>query len=136
MITKRGYIEFDRAVEQFEKKLIKRIKGIVAETAEIAVAQMKALVPVDEGNLRKSIDVTYYNGGLSAVITVGAHYGIYIEHGTGIYAENGDGRKTAWAWLNDKGKWIWTRGYPAQPFFYPSMEIAAKHFSQEMNKLG
>lgn len=140
MITKRGYIEFDKAVDKFEKRMIRELKRVVAETTEMAVAQMKALAPVSEidgGNLRKSIDVTYFKGGLSAVITIGAFYAIYVEHGTGIYAEDGKGRKTPWVYFSDKlGRFVFTRGMRAQPFFYPSMEIAAKHFTSEMNKLG
>jgi HK97 gp10 family phage protein len=135
-IVEVGHPLFEKAVNKFERHIRNEVKRIVAETAEMAVAQMKALVPVDDGNLKRSIDVQYLKGGLTAFIIVTAHYGIYIEYGTGIYAEDGNGRKTGWAWKNDKGEWVWTSGMRAQPYFHPSMEMAMKHFTTELNKIG
>lgn len=135
-----GFGEWERAVNKFEKHLIREVKRIVAETAEMMVSQMKALAPVSEidgGNLKSSIDVIYAKGGLTAIITVGAHYAIYVEYGTGIHAENGNGRKTPWVYYDEKLKqYVFTRGMEAQPFFHPSLEMAMKHFKNEMNKLG
>ncbi|MFD2704237.1 HK97 gp10 family phage protein [Salibacterium lacus] len=76
MITKRGDITFEKAIERFEQQIIDEVKRIVAETTEIIVSEAKALAPVDEGNLRRSIEPEYDNDGLSAMITVGAEYGI------------------------------------------------------------
>lgn len=130
----------ERAVNKFEKHVIKQVKRIVAETAEMAVAQMKSLSPtgeIDGGNLKRSIDVTYAQGGLTAIINVGAEYAWYVEYGTGIYAKEGNGRKTPWVYYSKKLKrWVWTRGMKAQPFWNPSLEVAFKHFTTEMNKLG
>ena len=140
MITQRGYITFERAVDKFERHVIKQVKRIIVETVELAVSQMKALAPVsaiDGGNLRRSIDVKYINGGLTAIITVGAHYAIYVNYGTGIYAESGNGRKSPWIYYSKKlNRFVMTRGMRAQPFWEPSLELAAKHFKTEMNKLG
>ncbi|MEN2765833.1 HK97-gp10 family putative phage morphogenesis protein [Ornithinibacillus xuwenensis] len=139
-ITDYGFIGFENAVDKFEKRFIKRIKEIVAETAEIIASQMVALAPVaeiDGGNLKRSIDVRYYNHGLTAIVTVGAEYAIYVEFGTGIYAEEGKGRKTPWVYFDTKlNRYIWTRGMSAQPFYRPSIEVGAQHFKSELNKLG
>lgn len=139
-VTEYGYIGFDRAVERFEDKILKQVRRVVAETAEMMASQMKALAPVstiDGGNLKRSIDVTYYNEGLTARINVGASYSLYVEFGTGIYAEDGDGRKTPWIYWSDKlGRYVFTRGMRPQPFFRPSYEQAAKFFKYEMNKIG
>lgn len=127
----------ERAVNRFERHIIKQVKRIVAETAEMAVAQMRALVPVDDGNLKRSIDVIYTQGGLTAIITVGAHYAWYVEYGTGIYSTEGTGRKTPWVYYSKELKrWVYTRGMKAQPFWHPSLDVAFKHFTSEMNKLG
>lgn len=135
MITGYGYKDFDVAVNKFEKHLIRQIKRIVAETAEMIATQAKALAPVDDGNLKSSIDIDYAKGGLTAIVTVGASYGIYVEFGTGIYAKEGNGRKDPWVYYKN-GRYYFTRGMKAQPYFYPSLEVAMKYFSTEMNKLG
>jgi HK97 gp10 family phage protein len=134
-ITERGYPKFEKAVKRFERHIIREVKRIIAETAEMAVAQMKALAPVDDGNLKRSIEVQYFKGGLSALITVGAEYGIYLEYGTGIFAVEGNGRKTPWVYYKD-GRYYFTRGIRPQPYFHPSMEMAMKHFTTELNKIG
>jgi HK97 gp10 family phage protein len=127
----------ERAVNKFERHIIRQVKRIVAETAEMAVSQMKALVPVGDGNLKRSIDVMYTQGGLTAIITVGAHYAWYVEYGTGIYSTEGTGRKTPWVYYSkDLKRWVYTRGIKAQPFWHPSLDVAFKHFTNEMNKLG
>lgn len=50
-------------------------------------------------------------------------YPIYVELGTGIYAEKGDGRKEPWYWYDMKTKqWHFTRGVPPRPFLRPAVE--------------
>jgi HK97 gp10 family phage protein len=137
MIIGYGDKGFEKAVSIFERKVIREIKRIIAETAEMAVSQMKALAPVDEGALKASINVEYERKGLRAVITVGAAYGIYVEYGTGIYSSTGDGRKTPWVYYSKELKrYVYTKGMKPQPYFHPSLEVAFKHFRDEMNKIG
>lgn len=130
-----GFKDFEKTVDRFEKHIIREVKRIIAETAEKMVSQMKALAPLGDGNLKSSIDVTYAQGGLTAIIKVGAYYGIYVEFGTGIYATEGNGREEPWVYFKN-GRYYFTRGMKAQPYFYPSLEVAMKHFKDEMNKLG
>ena len=95
------------------------------------------MAPVDDGWLRDSIDVRYMKGGLSAYIHVAAEYAVYVEFGTGIYAVKGNGRKDPWVYYSEKlGKFVFTRGMEAQPFWFPSLDAAEKHFRSEMKKLG
>lgn len=134
-----GFPDFEIAVDKFEKNVIEEIKRIVAETAEMLVSEARAKAPVapDGGHLRHSIGVEYFNDGLTAIVSVGAEYRFYVEHGTGIYSDLGTGRETPWVYYSEKlGRWVWTRGMKAQPFWRPSVEIAMKHFKDEMNKLG
>ncbi|MGG3662098.1 HK97-gp10 family putative phage morphogenesis protein [Bacillus gobiensis] len=139
-ITGYGDRGFERVISRFERHVIREIKRIVAETAEIIASQARALAPVaeiDGGNLRNSIEVKYLNGGLTAVITVTADYAIYVEFGTGIYAENGNGRQDPWVYYDEKlRRYVFTRGMHAQPFFRPGIEAGAEHFEREMRRLG
>lgn len=132
-----GDKRFELGAKKFERHIISEVKRVIKETAEMIVTQAKALAPVDEGNLRDSIDVRYINGGLSAYIHVGAEYAVYVEFGTGIYAVKGNGRKDPWVYYSEKlGKFVFTRGMEAQPFWFPSLDVAEKHFRREMKKLG
>ena len=73
----------------------------------------KADTPVDTGRLRNSIaHKVEDNGENGATLYVGSNveYALYHEYGTGIYAENGMGRKTPWAYTDDKGVRHVTRG--------------------------
>lgn len=66
------------------------------------------------GSLRKSIthkviDNTVYVG-TNMKAPNGAPYPIYVELGTGIYAADGNGRKSPWVWRDKNGKFHYTRG--------------------------
>lgn len=139
-ITGFGYPKFVKSLKRFEDDYIDAVREVVIETAYMLYSDMRAMAPVgmiDGGNLRQSIDMTFKNKGLTAVITVGAHYAIYVEMGTGIYAEEGNGRKTPWIYYSEElGRYVFTRGMKAQPFFRPSYERALKYFKTEMKKLG
>ena len=129
-----------KAIDDFEEEYISAVKRVVAETATIIQTTAQALAPVgqfDGGNLRKSIEVSFSNGGLKAEIIVGAEYGIWVEMGTGIYSLSGSGRKTPWVYYSeDLNRWVWTRGMRAQPYWTPGFEAGMKHFVREMNRLG
>lgn len=132
-----GIRQFERAVNRFEKEYIKAIKRVIADTAELIQSQAQALAPVDDGNLRQSIEIRYFNRGLSAEIIVGAHYALYVNYGTGIYAENGDGRKDPWVYYSEKlGRFVYTVGQRPQQFWEPAVESGSIYFQREMNKLG
>ena len=126
-----------KAVDDFEEMFLRAVRRIIAETATLIQTQAQALAPYDEGNLRRSIEIKFFDGGLRAEVTVGAEYGIYLEYGTGIYAEGGDGRKDPWVYWSDKlNRYVYTRGIRAQPYWSPSFEKGLRYFVQEMNKLG
>lgn len=77
--------------------------------------------PVDMGILRASIFFrTIYNlNSVKGVIASNLEYAPYVHQGTGIYAINGDGRKTPWKYKVEAGKyegWHTTVGQKPQPF--------------------
>ena len=74
------------------------------------------------GNLRSSIRHIINRADLSVVIGTPVEYAIYVEKGTGIYAVKGDGRKTAWFYVDERGVGHWTRGQRPQPFLTPAAE--------------
>lgn len=72
----------------------------------------KADCPVDTGRLRNSVAHKVVQEEENTVLYVGSNveYALYHEYGTGIYAENGMGRKTPWVYIDDKGVRHVTRG--------------------------
>lgn len=81
-------------------------------------AKMKA--PKDTGALRRSI--TSKVDGLTGIVFTPLQHSPYVEYGTGLFAENGAGRKDVpWNYQDDKGEWHSTRGQKPQPFMRPAL---------------
>lgn len=134
-VTK-GWPKLAKYADDYSEDIQKRVKKIVLETAQLIVSNAKARAAVDQGELRDSISMRILNGGLSAVIDVGAGHAVWIEFGTGIHATEGGGRSTPWVYYSDKlGRFVMTRGMAAQPFWFVSLDIGHKHFVREMRKL-
>ncbi|WP_249661940.1 HK97 gp10 family phage protein, partial [Lysinibacillus fusiformis] len=70
------------AAQRFEEGLLDKVSDIIYETARIIQTQAKALAPADDGSLRDSIEMKML-GKYNAVVSVGVHYAIYVDHGTG-----------------------------------------------------
>ncbi|RIJ64087.1 HK97-gp10 family putative phage morphogenesis protein [Rummeliibacillus sp. POC4] len=136
-ITRFGSKELERALNKWSDKIEKEVKRIIHETALLIQSEARALAPEDSGYLRKSITIDLSSDGLTALISVGADYGIYIEYGTGIYAVNGNGRKDPWVFYDENhGKFVFTHGMRAKPFWFPAIEVGKKYYEKEMKKLG
>ncbi|MFJ8515331.1 HK97-gp10 family putative phage morphogenesis protein [Lysinibacillus xylanilyticus] len=125
-----------KLAKKFEKDLLNEISDVVQETARLIQTEAKALAPVDDGSLRDSIEMKMI-GKYNAEVTVGAGYAIWVEFGTGIYAENGKGRKTSWTYFSTKlGRYVTTDGMKAQPFWGPAVDNGRDYFMKEMRRLG
>ncbi|MEG2831704.1 MAG: hypothetical protein RR923_02885 [Bacilli bacterium] len=86
-------------------------------------------VPIDTGRLKESISVTIQSLAdnktqtrIFSDITI-AEYGIWVNYGTGLYAEGEGGSKRSsdqipWVYFNEsKGKFFSTKGIKATHFF-------------------
>lgn len=95
---------------------------------------------IGNGNLRDSLthDVNVEEMGVK--IGTPWKYGIYVEKGTGLYAKEGNGRKTPWTYVNQWGEFVTTHGQKPQPFLAPSFKtfktqakaIMTRTFRKEM----
>lgn len=74
------------------------------------------------GALKQSL--TYALDLAKKTVTIGSDlfYSVYVELGTGIFAEKGNGRPTPWVWKDFNGKWHFTRGMAPRPFLRPAVE--------------
>lgn len=73
-------------------------------------AQVKRNTAVVTGKTKGSWRYKINAADKTAVVGSDYQNAIWEEFGTGIYAEAGDGRKTPWAYKDDEGNWIKTRG--------------------------
>lgn len=79
--------------------------------------------PDRTGMLRRSIATRVYTEGGDVIGEVYSplEYAIYVEYGTGQYAEGGNGRKTPWVYMGDDGNFYTTSGQHPQPFLRPAL---------------
>lgn len=91
---------------------------------------------VDTGRLRNSVThlVTDERGEKYAVIGTNVKYGIWVHEGTGIYAVNGDGRKTGWWYTDEKGERHFTRGMHPNRFLRNAIDKNAEKYKTIMNE--
>lgn len=131
-ITGVSYAEILRKIDSAVAKGTRKI-GSAAEN------YAKKRCPVDTGNLRNSIEHDSEDDGYTTVIGSQVHYAPYVEYGTGIYAENGKGRKTPWHYQDDDGVWHFTHGMSPQPYLRPALEEHLKEYKdiyiEELRKI-
>lgn len=75
------------------------------------------------GELRRSMDYEVENRGdiIEGTVFNTAEYAPYVEYGTGLFAEEGNGRKDVpWHYQDEKGEWHSTKGQHPQPFLRPA----------------
>lgn len=106
----------------------------VGDPAALAAAMKKACllversakqkVPKGNGELGRSItsevevDATEVRG----IVYTPLEYAPYVEFGTGLFAEAGDGRKDVpWCYQDDEGEWHSTSGQHPRPFLRPAL---------------
>jgi HK97 gp10 family phage protein len=142
----RGYKELMKTIQNTKHKItiIASINALKAGGLVIA-NEAKRNSPYYTGNLRRSIHVllkkVFGMTWVRCLIGTNEKYGKYVERGTGIYAVNGDGRKTPWiAPIQTKGKnsktiFRWTNGRRPKPFLEPALKQKYAEAMQEMKRV-
>lgn len=82
--------------------------------------QAVALATVQTARLRNSIDYVVDEDELIGYVGTSVEYAVYVEFGTGEFAENGNGRKGGWAYQDPSGEWFFTYGQEPQPYLRPA----------------
>lgn len=94
-------------------------------------AKIKKDAPKETGDYANSWNTRATTEGDTIVITTGTNkkaagsdmpLGVYLEYGTGIHAESGNGRKTPWAYINASGELVFTRGSQPHPHVRPAVD--------------
>lgn len=109
--------------------LNEQIGGALQSIGQEAEGYAKEKSRVDTGRLRNSISYKVNTNDEKAVyVGTNVEYAPYIEYGTGIYADNGEGRKTPWAYQDAKGVWHWTKGMKPTHFLRDSIADHGDHY--------
>ena len=118
-------IEFNNTA--IEALLLKAREDSLIHFAALLVVLAQSIAPVGlTGHLRRSIERTDPQDAASFILVVAsALYSLFVERGTGIYAEEGNGRKTPWTYRGPGGRYYTTEGMRAQPFFWPALQMLA-----------
>lgn len=108
------------------------VKKALKQGAEKVQADAQAKAPVDTGELKAGIvvkDASKKNKPAYHVIAK-AKYAIFQEKGTGMFAEDGNGRRTPWVYKAKNGQWRTTRGNKPQPFMRPAFYANEKRIKE------
>ena len=104
-----------------EKKIIQAMQKSVA----LVESEAKKKAPKGEtGQLRNSIESEVYieDGAVVGIVFSNKEYAPYVEFGTGIFAEGGNGRADVpWHYQDAAGDWYTTYGMQPQPYMRPAL---------------
>ena len=95
-------------LQELERKVQAALEACGQQAVSHAKQNITAAGRVDTETLRNSVNHIVQND--ICYVGTNTDYAIYNEFGTGIHAEGGKGRKTPWAYQDNKGKWHRTSG--------------------------
>lgn len=114
------------------------VKKVTEQIIQIGVMRMHSAVelvktaaveeaPSDTGILRASMvtDVERKSDEIVGMVGNTSEYAPYVHQGTGIYAKDGNGRKTPWSYFVASGRykgWHRTKGQKPNPFLQRARE--------------
>ena len=89
------------------------------------------------GALQNSIisTVETTNDAVIGYVSTNLEYAPYVEYGTGLFAENGNGRQTPWKYQDDDGNWHTTKGQHPQPFMRPALSENKQNILRVVKKV-
>lgn len=120
-------------IDDLKNGIINGVKARMQMCAERMAEDMRKSLDagghIDTGNLINSIhtsgetndaEISVYVD-IDAVSENGTWYAEFLEFGTGIYNERGNGRQTPWKYKDRHGVWHTTQGMQADPFIRPAV---------------
>lgn len=125
------YRELEAHFKQYRSRVTRNTESAMRRAAAAMTKDMRARVPVDTGDLKNSIRYAISKRTGEIIVRIhanargenGAKYAEFVEFGTGIYNQHGDGRQTPWvvtATVHGQVRTWTTRGMKAHPFIRPA----------------
>lgn len=126
MIDEKKIDNTNKILAELQRKQLQ----FVAEGGQVIRTEAHVRCPKKDGNLARSIQTRAFTQGGVAISETEptAEYAVFVERGTGIYAQNGLGRKTPWWYQTPDGQWFFTHGMKAQPYMEPGYQAAKERF--------
>ena len=103
-----------------KERLKKATAKWLLQACILVEGQAVLLAPVSTSRLKQSIDYIVDYDELVGYVGTNVDYAIYVEFGTGEFAENGNGRKGGWMYIDPSGEWFFTWGIEPQPYLRPA----------------
>ena len=117
---------FEQACEDSVNKMQELLMQNMEQTLDHVAGKAKEKVGVGTGALRadtRSLGVEIVGDEVHGAVGNSLEYAIYHHQGTGIYASDGNGRKTPWVYEDPKtGEKIYTRGSKPNPYLKDTIE--------------
>lgn len=130
-----GYMKFEDNSQTIKKEINQKCIQFLYEAGMSVVNQVVDVSRVMTGQLRGSWDYSVDEGELEAKIGSPLENAIWEEFGTGLFAENGNGRQSAWKYKDAKGKWHTTHGKKGTKALKKSFEIKKKPLTDRLKQL-
>ena len=111
-------INLDKVIDE------KQLRTAIGKACAIVERSAKQNAPKGSGELRRSITSKIEKEGndIVGIVYTPLEYAPYVEFGTGLFAEEGNGRKDVpWHYKDDKGEWHTTSGMHPHPFMRPAL---------------
>lgn len=111
-------VQFKDFSVEVNGKINEALIAALYEAAGEVVSQTARNTRVDTGQTKNSWSYTVDESEGKATIGSPLENAIWEEFGTGVQALNGDGRKIAWRYQDEKGHWHITTGKKGTRAFY------------------
>ena len=117
---------FEQSCDNSVNKMQELLMQNMEQTLDHVAGKAKEKVGVGTGALRadtRSLGVEIVGDEVHGAVGNSLEYAIYHHQGTGIYASDGNGRKTPWVYDDPKtGEKIYTRGSKPNPYLKDTIE--------------
>jgi len=102
----------------------------------VVLRQAKRDCPVDQGPLRAetAADVREEGGDIIGTVYNPLDYAPYVHQGTGVFAVDGNGRKSPWIYKTQSGNFVRTVGNKPQPFIKNAMEASLSQIAEILSR--
>lgn len=130
------FSELDKKVREVLKNFPEAGEQCINRACIIVENKAKENCPVDLGTLRESIThkAVKQDGNIEGYVYTKEEYAPHVEFGTGIYADNGQGRNTPWTFVDKDGNWHRTEGQPAKKFLTKAVQTEREKVAQEFKR--
>ena len=114
----------DEVLKSFDKIVsLERYTAALGKACAIVERAAKQKAPKGNGELSRSITSKVDIANQQGIIFTTLEYAPYVEYGTGLFAEEGQGRQDVpWHYQDEKGEWHTTSGMNPHPYMRPALD--------------